>query len=304
MLALAEPLGQYIEAVSALPALAALMNRTLPLLDAPATVHPDVEIATGTESVTSLDVVGITARYPNADHDVFTGLTGGTQRGQWWSVSGPSGSGKSTLLAVLLGFLTPASGRYLINGAGAAPDTLAKIAWCPQDAYLFNSTLRANLALARPATAAPDDAELATSLETVGLGPWLAELPLGLDTRVGPGGHHLSGGQRTRVSVARTLVAGADVVLLDEPTAHLGVDESAELLAELRGALAASAVVLVTHDAELAQRADTILVLGRLGIKAIRGRRRGWAFRLVAWTLSYPRHLLLFPELPGCNSGH
>lgn len=262
MLALAEPLGQYIEAVSALPALAALMNRTLPLLDAPATVHPDVETAAGTESVTSLDVVDVTARYPNTVEPVFTGLTGGTQRGHWWSVSGPSGSGKSTLLAVLLGFLKPESGRYLLNERPAGPETLATIAWCPQDAYLFNSTLRANLALARPATAAPDDAELATALETVGLGLWLAELPLGLDTRVGPGGHHLSGGQRTRVSVARTLVAGADVVLLDEPTAHLGVDESAELLAELRMALAGAAVVLVTHDAGLAAAADTHLRLG------------------------------------------
>ena len=99
-------------------------------------------------------------------------------------------------------------------------------------------------------------------MNTVGLGPWLAELPLGLDTRVGPGGHHLSGGQRTRVSVARTLVAGADVVLLDEPTAHLGGDESRALIRDLRQSLSGAAVVLVTHDGELAEHADDHLSLG------------------------------------------
>lgn len=262
MLALAEPLGQYIEAVSALPALAVLMNRTLPLLDAPVTVQAAVEETDPREAVETLAVQGIAVRYPTAPQPVFTELDGGTERGRWWSVSGPSGSGKSTLLAVLLGFLKPEAGRYLLNGKPANPESLGRIAWCPQDAYLFNSTLRANLALARPAQAPPADAELAAALGTVGLGPWLAALPQGLDTRVGPGGHHLSGGQRTRVSVARTLVAGADVVLLDEPTAHLGVDESATLLLELRGALAGAAVVLVTHDAGLAATADSHLVLG------------------------------------------
>lgn len=261
MLALAEPLGQYIDAVSALPALAALMNRTLPLLDAPATVQPAAEEATAKEAVDTVSVQGLTARYPNAPQAVFTGLDGGTQRGRWWSVSGPSGSGKSTLLAVLLGFLKPESGSYLLNERPATAETLGRIAWCPQDAYLFNSTLRANLALAKPAGNAPSDEELGQALDTVGLGPWFESLPLGLDSRVGPGGHHLSGGQRTRVSVARTLVAGADVVLLDEPTAHLGVDESAELMVEMRVALTNAAVVLVTHDAGLAATADTHLEL-------------------------------------------
>lgn len=262
MLALSEPLGQYIAAVSGLPALADLMRRTLPELDAPATVHVGVEEApAGQGSTTSLEVQDITASYPQAKRPVFTHVSGGTRRGQWWSISGPSGSGKSTLLAVLLGFLKPAAGSYLLNEQPATASGLSRIAWCPQDAYLFNSTLGANLALARPAASPPQESELRAALETVGLGSWLAGLPEGLQTRVGSGGHHLSGGQRTRVSVARALVAGADVVLLDEPTAHLGVDESAELMAQLRVALAGSAVVLVTHDDELAASADHHLAL-------------------------------------------
>ncbi|WP_425864377.1 thiol reductant ABC exporter subunit CydC [Arthrobacter sp. TWP1-1] len=268
MLALAEPLGQFVEAVSALPALVAMMKRTLPLLDAPSTVlaTQSEEASDGGTEVRELAVADISARYPNAEHPVFSGVSGGTERGRWWTVSGPSGSGKSTLLAVLLGFLVPERGSYRINAHAATPGALASIAWCPQDSYLFNSTLRANLAIAKPADGAPTDAQLLQVLETVGLGPWLADLPLGLDTRVGPGGHHLSGGQRTRVSVARTLVAGADVVLLDEPTAHLGEDEAAQLVRDLRGALVDAAVVLVTHDVShnrgVAGSGDTHLALG------------------------------------------
>ncbi len=275
MLALAEPLGQYVEAVEQLPVLGAMMARTLPLLEGPhATVVDAAELgarpAPGTLPVagTGADPEGlllldnVTARYPDAPSPVFEGINGGVERGRWWTVSGPSGSGKSTLLAVLLGFLVPERGSYTLGGAAAGAGSLRQIAWCPQEPYLFNSTLRSNLALARPATDAPADAELERVLETVGLGPWYSRLPDGLDTRVGPGGHHLSGGQRTRVSVARTLVAGAAVVLLDEPTAHLGEDEARELVADLRAALSGAAVVMVTHDDELAAGGDTHLVLG------------------------------------------
>ncbi|RAN71204.1 thiol reductant ABC exporter subunit CydC [Bacillus sp. SRB_336] len=268
MLALSEPLGQYLEAVEQLPVLGAMMARTMPLLDSGNVTVVDGPVVDGAVAdggvgapVTSLELNGVTARYPDAAAPVFAGISGGTGRGRWWTVSGPSGSGKSTLLAVLLGFLKPESGHYTLNGEPAGAGSLRRVAWCPQESYLFNSTLRANLALARAAADAPTDVELEGALETVGLGPWYRGLPEGLGTRVGPGGHHLSGGQRTRVSVARTLVARAGVVLLDEPTAHLGADEAGELVADIRAALSGAAVVMVTHDSDLAAGGDTHLVL-------------------------------------------
>lgn len=276
MLALIEPLGQYIEAVEQFPVLKSMMSRTMPLLDAAAgelkggarkankSMKPLESFSAEAASRTAIERINldrVSARYPTMSQNVFSELSGEVTRGEWLSVSGPSGSGKSTLLAVLLGFLPTSAGSYTANGLTIDANALAKIAWCPQEAYLFNSTLRANLALARPHTAPPSDAELEQVLQTVGLGDWYSKLPAGLDTRVGPSGHNLSGGQRCRVSVARTLVAGADVVLLDEPTAHLGQDEGKELIADLRVALASASVVLVTHDAGLAASADSQLVL-------------------------------------------
>ena len=100
-------------------------------------------------------------------------------------------------------------------------------------------------------------------LELVGLGPWLAAAPQGLDTRVGPGGQRLSGGQRQRLAVARALVARADVVLLDEPTAHVDADEARALMRDLRQALTDRIVVVVTHDGRLLEDGDVPVRIGR-----------------------------------------
>src|SRR5699024_9414785 len=94
----------------------------------------------------------------------------------------------------------------------------------------------------------PTDAELHNVLETVGLGGWVATAPQDLDTRVGPWGHVISGGQRERVAVARALLADAHVVLLDEDTAHLGRDGAAVRIVALQPALAEKIPVMVTHE--------------------------------------------------------
>jgi ATP-binding cassette subfamily C protein CydCD len=190
----------------------------------------------------------------------------------WLVVTGPSGSGKSTLLSVLMASLRPASGDYVL-GDGRRPvpadrltraDVQGAIAWCPQDAHVFDASLRANLALARPRgelTGAEGEQAMRRALTDAGLGGLLAELPAGLDTPVGAGGTALSGGERRRLAVARALLADRDVVLLDEPTAHLDPPTAAALVADLRRALADRLVVCVTHDAAVAGERDTELVL-------------------------------------------
>ena len=89
----------------------------------------------------------------------------------------------------------------------------------------------------------------------------LARLEDGLDTRIGPGGAFLSGGERQRLAVARTLMTGADVILLDEPTAHLDAESGRLMLAELRDGLRDRTVVLVTHNPDDIDAADTRLDL-------------------------------------------
>ncbi|MDQ6752761.1 MAG: thiol reductant ABC exporter subunit CydC, partial [Actinomycetota bacterium] len=224
-----------------------------PLGRNPDAAAPADGCVTGTPDQVALKLSGVTAGWPDSVRPVFSRLSTTVRPGEWLTVTGPSGSGKSTLLAVMLGFLKPVSGQFRASG---------RIAWCPQQGHLFDSSLRANLLLARPRSEAPAEAELRKALDDVGLGPLLAELPRGLDTRLGPEGSHLSGGQRQRVAVARTLLTGAEVLLLDEPTAHLDSDSAGSLMADLRHGLRARTVVLVTHDEAARQPGDLKLVLG------------------------------------------
>jgi ATP-binding cassette, subfamily C, bacterial CydCD len=98
-------------------------------------------------------------------------------------------------------------------------------------------------------------------LASVGLSSLVAGLPAGLDTRIGPGGAFLSGGERQRLAVARTLMTGAEVILLDEPTAHLDAESAQAMLADLRSGLRNRTVVLVTHNPADIRPEDARLVL-------------------------------------------
>lgn len=259
-LALIEPLTAPVDALQQWPTLRDALRKVDAVTDAPA------ERTSGTPAprVTRLDLDALTVAWPGAPRPAFSALDASVERGGWLVAEGPSGSGKSTLLATLLGYLPAASGAWRVDGTDAAEfapaDLRARFAWCPQEAHLFDSSIRGNLALAAGRDA--DDDVLVEVVRRVGLGPLLERLPDGLDTRVGPGGSALSGGERQRLAVARTLLTDADVVLLDEPTAHLDGEAASALMADLRSALDDRIVVLVTHHADEVSADDARVRLG------------------------------------------
>ncbi|QYF90585.1 thiol reductant ABC exporter subunit CydD [Arthrobacter sp. PAMC25284] len=270
-LALVEPYAAITTAVRQYPALRAVLRRISDagVLHAPARTSgkdiPGMDPPPARpDGRAGIELRGLAASWPGG-HTVFRGLNACAEPGRWLSVTGASGSGKSTLLAVILGFLPPQAGALFLSG---------QVAWCPQEAHLFDSTIRGNLMLAVPGDAAertgrgapgrvPDTFErhLREALAAVGLTALLDRLPEGLDTRIGPGGAFLSGGERQRLAVARTLLSGAEVILLDEPTAHLDAESGRTLLAELRRGLQDRTVVLVTHNPDDIDAADVRLDL-------------------------------------------
>lgn len=266
-LALVEPYAAITTAVRQYPALRAVLERIgeAGVLDddgnddgnagaAGASVGP-VPVAGRPGGRPGIELKDLAAAWPGGP-PVFTGLTATTEPGRWLAVTGTSGSGKSTLLAVVLGFLPAAGGQILLGGRSA---------WCPQEAHLFDSTIRGNLLLGLPESqrgGAPEP-RLQEALAAVGLGPLIGRLEHGLDTRIGPGGAFLSGGERQRLAVARTLLTGADVILLDEPTAHLDAESGRAMLAELRQGLRDRTVVLVTHNPDDIAADDSLLDLDR-----------------------------------------
>ncbi|GIE80017.1 putative ABC transporter ATP-binding protein [Actinoplanes philippinensis] len=178
------------------------------------------------------------------------------------AVVGLSGSGKSTALNLILRFLSAEQGRISVFGEPVQSWRLdrlrSEIAYVDQAATLLPDSIRTNLTLGseRPA----GDAELRAALDRVGLLDEIGHLPDGLDTVLG-GEFDLSGGQRQRLALARALISGSRLILLDEPTSHLdGVNE--HRLREVVDELATDhAVLVVAHRLSTVRQADHVIVL-------------------------------------------
>jgi ABC-type transport system involved in cytochrome bd biosynthesis fused ATPase/permease subunit len=179
---------------------------------------------------------------------VVDGLDLSLAPGERIVVTGASGAGKSTLLLVLARFLERARGDALLDEhdlrSYAQRDVRREVTLLQQDPHVFDSTLRANVALARPGCT---DDEIHGALARAQLSDFVASLPAGLDTRVGASGRTLSGGQRQRLAVARAFLAGGSVLLVDEPTAHLDAATAEALLRDLWSDVGHRSVVLVSH---------------------------------------------------------
>ena len=266
VLASSDPLADGMRAVQRAPALAAVLGRLRPFLDAPVVTEGG---AVAAHPIAGIRLDALSARWPGAAAPVFAGLEARVQTGRWLVVDGPSGSGKSTLLTLLLGALEPDAGRILVDDVPltrlSREDWHTRVAWCPQEAHVFDSTIRANLLLARPRTDPVSDGEMRHVLARVGLRPLLERLPDGLDARVGASGGSLSGGERQRLAVARALLGRSELLLLDEPTAHLDEPTAAAMMADIRSATGDRMVVLVTHRAEDRSPSDRALSLAAVG---------------------------------------
>jgi ATP-binding cassette subfamily C protein CydD len=177
------------------------------------------------------------------------GLSFRVSAGETLVLAGPSGAGKSSVIEILLGFVSPDSGRATINGADITdlvPQALSRLtAWIGQRPVLFSGSIRDNILFARPEASADEIVAAATAAR---LDQVTADLPDGLDTRIGEGGYGLSGGQAQRVAIARAYLKNAPLLLLDEPTAHLDPATEKEVLDSLRRLALGRTVILASHS--------------------------------------------------------
>lgn len=180
--------------------------------------------------------------------------------GEKVALIGPSGAGKTSALRLMAGLELPQRGAVVVAGqplaANLADAWRARLGWMPQTPHFLNGSLRENLRLGRVG-------DLDAALEAAAVGRVIRSLPQGLATRLGETGGGLSGGEARRVTLARAVFGGPDVILADEPTADLDV-ETARLVTEglLAQAAKGATLVIATHDAGLAARMDRIIDLG------------------------------------------
>ncbi|BDG05169.1 ABC transporter ATP-binding protein [Anaeromyxobacter oryzae] len=204
----------------------------------------------------------VSFRYPGAARDALSGVSFRVRPGELLAVVGASGSGKSTIVNLLLRFYEPTRGRILVDGHDLRDLTLRSLrdatALVLQETLLLHASIRENVAYGQPGA---DDAAIARAVHAADLDGVVAALPEGLDSTVGQRGRRLSGGERQRLALARALVRGAPILLLDEPTAALDAAAADRVLAPLQRAMSGRTTILVSHDISTIRSATTIVVL-------------------------------------------
>ena len=239
-------------------------STSTPSTDTPSPVAGDATTARspGPELVATDLTCGWPGRAP-----AVTGVDLALAPGRRLAVAGPSGEGKTTLLLTLAGLLPPVAGTVTLDGVALGSADGGRVAgdvvMTGEDAHVFGTSVLENLRVARGDVT---PAEATDALRRVGLGPWLDDLPEGLDTVVGSDARTVSGGERRRLLLARALVSDAPLLLVDEPAEHLDPRTADAVLDELWHAPAtrhgtARGVLVVSHRLAPLAAADEVLWL-------------------------------------------
>jgi ATP-binding cassette, subfamily C, bacterial CydCD len=232
---------------------------TLPVQSPPAS-----EIAGLPERIAPPDITfeNVSYTYPGKDNPALEHTSFTLPAGTRLALVGPTGAGKSTLAALLLGFLTPTSGRILIDGQPLEgirrDDWLRQVAWVPQNPYLFDGSIADNLRLARPNAS---QVEIDDAARAAGAWAFIQNLPTGYDTPIGERGTRLSGGQVQRLALGRAFLKDVPVIVLDEATANLDPLLEAAIQDASRQLCQGRTTLSIAHRLATVVEADQILVL-------------------------------------------
>ncbi len=226
----------------------------------------DAETAEGKESFEPKghDIVFDNVGFSYDDQEVLHGVSFTAREGEVTALVGPSGSGKSTCARLAARLWDISDGTITVGGidiSGIDPETLlTDYAMVFQDVVLFDDTVMENIRLGKHGAS---DEEVFAAAKAANCDEFVSRLPQGYDTHIGENGAKLSGGERQRISIARALLKDAPIVLLDEATASLDVENETKVQGALTRLLAGKTVLVIAHRMRTVEAADKIVVLAK-----------------------------------------
>lgn len=246
-----------------LQAIAELMDMSLSLERMRAIENEPIQTGRTSFEPQGYDVVFDDVGFAYADgEDVLNGVSFRAREGQVTALVGASGSGKSTAVKLASRFWDVSSGAVFVGGVDVSsvdPETLlSSFSEVFQDVVLFDDTVRENIRLGKKDAM---DEEVLAAAKAARCDEFAERLPNGYDTMIGENGSRLSGGERQRISIARALLKNAPIVLLDEATASLDVENETQVQAALSELLQGKTVLVIAHRMRTVDNADKIVVL-------------------------------------------
>jgi ABC-type multidrug transport system fused ATPase/permease subunit len=256
-----DPVSQLTDVGQSLQGAAGSVQRANEIFEEPVEIDDAPDATDIPPLQEAIALKGVTFGY-DPERPVLSGLDLEIPKGKHIAIVGPSGSGKSTIVNLVMRFYDPQEGQVAFDGTDIRKATLAslrgQIGLVFQETFVFNTTLRENIAIAR---AGATDEEVEAAAAAAQLDSLVETLPAGFDTVLGERGSRMSGGQRQRLSIARALLRDPAVLILDEATSALDARTEAEILETLSEVVEARTTITITHRLVLAAVADEVVVL-------------------------------------------
>lgn len=244
---------------SRVESLLALEPETEPAEAFAAAAEPTGAAALPSRPEYAVEMDGVRFAYGEGQPPVLKGITLAVREGETAAIMGGSGNGKSTLCKLLLGLYRPDAGSIRLCGIDSEADSLdawrSRIAYVPQEPFLFAGTIEDNIRFGRPDAS---DEEVRAAAAAAGAHEFIEALPEGYRTSVAQGAANLSGGQKQRITIARAFLKDAPILLLDEPSSSLDAEAAkavADALLRMKGA---KTCLWITHDAAASGQADVV----------------------------------------------
>jgi ATP-binding cassette, subfamily B, bacterial len=267
-----EPIAEFTEVIDQTQTAVAGLRRVLGILEMPVGPPETTTPIRLPDGALDVDIVNVTFSYRSRAIDddeppVLIEVSAHIPAGQQVALVGETGSGKTTLGRLIARLADPTHGQVKVGGISltqvANPDLRERLVVVPQEPFLFDGTIAANLGFARPGLSLAQIEQAVTDLE---LGDWLESLPDGLSTEVGQRGASLSAGERQLVALVRASLVDPDILVLDEATSSVDALTEVRLTRALDKLAAGRTTISIAHRLSTAARADRVLVLdhGRL----------------------------------------